>query len=100
MTTNIVNLVSDLFIKMIFLFGFNVISGRFLYNNYKQALNIISEYAGDIEELKTRLNITDEVIEGWIGSERQFLKDLKHEPEERILEMAYVEALIARDKAE
>lgn len=74
--------------------------GRFLYNNYKQALSIISEYTLEIDRLKAQLNVTDETIEGWIGEERQFLQELKQPPEERTLEIAYVQALRQREKAE
>ena len=50
--------------------------------------------------MKAQLQVTDEDIEGWLHEERHFLKSLKNEPEERVLEVAYVEALIARDSAE
>lgn len=50
--------------------------------------------------MKDALQITDEGIEKWLSEERDFLMSLKNEPEERVLEVAYVEALIARDKAE
>ena len=50
--------------------------------------------------MKNALQVTDEDIEGWITEERRFLTSLKNEPEGRVLEVAYVEALIARDKAE
>ena len=74
--------------------------GRFLYNNYRQALNIIKDYSPDVERMKNALQVTDEDIEGWVTEERRFLTSLKNEPEGRVLEVAYVEALIARDKAE
>ncbi|KAI0771436.1 hypothetical protein BC629DRAFT_1531885 [Irpex lacteus] len=73
---------------------------RFLYNNYRQALEIISDYTPEVERMKIVLDVTDADIEGWLGEERNFLKNLKSEPEERVLEVSYVEALIARDKAD
>ncbi|KAI0083766.1 hypothetical protein BDY19DRAFT_998324 [Irpex rosettiformis] len=72
---------------------------KFLFNNYRQALDIIKNYTPEIERMKTVLQITDADIEGWLCEERQFLTSLKNEPEERVLEVSYVEALIARDKA-
>lgn len=71
-----------------------------MYNNYRQALDIIKNYTPEVERLKTTLQITDEDIEQWLCEEREFLKSLKNEPEERVLEVAYVEALQAREKAE
>lgn len=50
--------------------------------------------------MKAVLDVTDGDIEGWLEEERHFLQNLKSEPEERVLEISYVEALIARDKAE
>ncbi|KAI0083017.1 hypothetical protein BDY19DRAFT_981236 [Irpex rosettiformis] len=73
---------------------------KFLFNNYRQALNIIRDYTPEVERMKAVLEATDEDIEGWLRDEHQFLSSLKNEPEERVLEVAYVEALIARDKAD
>lgn len=50
--------------------------------------------------MKIALQIEDADIEQWLVEEQKFLMSLKDEPEERVLEVAYVEALIARDKAE
>ncbi len=50
--------------------------------------------------MKTALQIEDADIEQWLVEEQKFLMSLKNEPEERVLQIAYVEALIARDNAE
>ncbi|KAI0640945.1 hypothetical protein C8Q79DRAFT_1014781 [Trametes meyenii] len=73
---------------------------RFLYNNVRQALTLIHDYSGDVKQLQADLNITDMDIEGWAAEERAFLEGLKDEPEERVLEAAYVQALIDRAKAD
>ncbi|KAI0671594.1 hypothetical protein C8Q78DRAFT_1019556 [Trametes maxima] len=73
---------------------------KFLYNNARQALTLIHDYSGDVKQLQAELDITDADIEGWAAEERAFLEGLKEEPEERILEAAYVQALIDREKAD
>lgn len=50
--------------------------------------------------MKATLQITDDDIEQWLIEEREFLKNLKDEPQDRVLEIAYVEALQAQNKAE
>ncbi len=74
--------------------------GKFLFNNYRQALKIIKDYEPEVERMKATLQITNDDIEQWLVEEQKFLMNLKNEPEERVLEVAYVEALIARDNAE
>lgn len=71
-----------------------------MLNNYKQALHIIKEFTPEVLAFKERLQITDEDIEGWLAAERKFLKDLKTEPNEKVMACAYVDALIQRRKAE
>jgi len=50
--------------------------------------------------LKTALDLQDADFEQWLIEERRFLQDLKEEPEEKILECAYVKALQTKRKAE
>lgn len=73
-----------------------MIIGSFLLNNYKQALHIISSETKEVNELKNTLNICDDDLEHWYKEELNLFVDLKDEPEERRLEMMYVEALHAR----
>lgn len=75
-------------------------TGQFLFNNYKQCLKIISDYTLEINKLKSELGISDQTIEGWIEMERRYLKELKAPPDVRVLEIAYVRALLERDQAE
>lgn len=75
-------------------------AGRFLYNNYRQALKIIADGTPHVEKMKARLNITDDNIDGWLKEEEEFFKNLKDEPDERVLESAYVRALYDRQAAE
>lgn len=42
-----------------------------------------------------RLNIEEDGVRAWIKEEAKYLKELKVEPDERVLECSYVEALIA-----
>ncbi|KAI0641354.1 hypothetical protein C8Q79DRAFT_919742, partial [Trametes meyenii] len=72
----------------------------FLYNNARQALTIIHDYSYDVKQLQSELGITGADIEGWATEERAFLEGLKDKPEERVLEVAYVQALIERAKAD
>lgn len=44
--------------------------------------------------------VCDADIEGWLAAELKFLQELKHEPEERVLAVDYVEALILLQKSE
>lgn len=76
------------------------VAGRFLYNNYRQCLSIIEEFSVDVAHLQQSLHLDDAAIEAWLSDERNFLKNLKDEPEERVLECAYVQALIDREHAE
>ncbi|KAL6308620.1 hypothetical protein BKA93DRAFT_815267 [Sparassis latifolia] len=73
---------------------------RFLYNNYRQCLAIVRNYTPEVQQLKEELHITDADIEGWIDAERTFLDNLKDKPNERVLECAYVQALINRERAD
>lgn len=50
--------------------------------------------------MKARLQITDTDIDNWLVEEETFFRSLKEEPDERILESAYVRALYSRQEAE
>ncbi|THG96932.1 hypothetical protein EW026_g4986 [Hermanssonia centrifuga] len=73
---------------------------KFLFNNYKQALRILKDFTPEVDRMKTLLGIEDDDIKKWAHEEHKFLLDLKDEPKERVLESAYVEALIMREKAD
>ncbi|KAG2087255.1 uncharacterized protein F5147DRAFT_588159 [Suillus discolor] len=76
------------------------ILGKFLYNNYKQALAIIDDLSPAAEELKLVLNISDEDFERWNMEEFKFLETLTEETDEDVEAMTYVEALQSLAKAE
>jgi hypothetical protein len=72
-----------------------------LFNNYKQALRIISNYTHDIEALKATIpGLIEEDFVKWRQEELDYLKKLQVEPEYDTQVIAYVEALEALAKAE
>lgn len=50
--------------------------------------------------LKKHLNIEDTNFKEWLEAEHSFLKGLQEEPEQKALEVSYVEVLLARWRAE
>ncbi len=50
--------------------------------------------------MKAMLCVEDGDLRKWIDEEQKFLLNLKAEPKERVVECAYVEVLITREKAE
>jgi hypothetical protein len=71
-----------------------------LYNNYRQALAIITNYTPEVEAFKKTFNYDDTVFLAWKEEESAYLKDLSREPEHDVLATAYVEALEALHYAE
>ena len=66
----------------------------FLWNNYKQALQIIKETPNLIARAMKDLGISGEgVFESWLVEERQYLQGLKKEPVEETLQMEYYQKL-------
>jgi hypothetical protein len=74
--------------------------GKFLYNNYKQALGIISSYVPEIERFKQTFGYQDDDFLRWRDEEIEYLSNLSREPEHDILATAYVEALQTLHHAE
>ena len=75
-------------------------TGKFLFNNYKQAITIISDYTPDIIALKAVMpGLADEDFVKWKEEESQYLRSLRQEPEYNMQVVAYVEALEAVKKA-
>ncbi|KAG2346996.1 hypothetical protein BDR05DRAFT_996791 [Suillus weaverae] len=67
----------------------------FLYNNYKQALNIIGDSHITFPKLMHDLNITHEsIFEDWLMEEKTYLQGLHTEPEDKTLQMEYWQKLI------
>ncbi|KAH9923377.1 uncharacterized protein B0H18DRAFT_1085727 [Fomitopsis serialis] len=69
-------------------------SGKFLYNNYKQALKIISNETKVFEVLGRQLGTTPADYEKYLVEERAYLEGLKSEPPEVARRLDYIEALM------
>ena len=71
-----------------------MVVGNFLFNNYKQALAIISDYTPDINALKAIMpGLADEDFVKWREEELQYLQRLWVEPEYDVQTVAYIEVL-------
>ncbi|KAG1777172.1 hypothetical protein EV702DRAFT_1045562 [Suillus placidus] len=69
--------------------------GTFLHNNYKQALNILSDDEINLKKLMQDIHILDEsVFERWLQEERDYLHGLRSEPEHETLQMEYWQKLV------
>jgi hypothetical protein len=67
----------------------------FLWNNYKQALQIIEETPKLIAQAMEDLGISDTgVFEVWLQEEEAYLLGLKKEPAEETLPMEYYQRLV------
>ena len=76
-------------------------AGKFLFNNYKQAITIISEYTPDINTLKGIMpGLADEDFLKWREEELHYLRSLRLEPGYDMKVVEYVEALEAVKKAQ
>lgn len=75
--------------------GLTLTSGNFLYNNYRQALGIISDGEINLKKLMQDMHIPDEaVFEQWLEDERDYLHGLRSEPEHETLQMEYWQKLV------
>ena len=69
--------------------------GEFLYNNYKQALDIITDGECILPGLMKDLNIMDVgTFELWLREEKSYLEGLQCEPQEEMLTMEYWQRLV------
>ncbi|KAH7917652.1 hypothetical protein BV22DRAFT_1108532 [Leucogyrophana mollusca] len=66
---------------------------RFLFNNYKQALTIISEFSTGLDNFKRDKNLTDEDFVRWKDEELQYLENSAKEPEYNTMAVKYVDEL-------
>ncbi|KAH7908465.1 hypothetical protein BJ138DRAFT_993211, partial [Hygrophoropsis aurantiaca] len=68
---------------------------NFLYNNYKQALDILYDGQHTLPRLMHELGITSTaVFEEWLEEEKVYLQSLRTEPEEETLQMEYLQKLV------
>ena len=74
-------------------------TGCMLYNNFKQAREIVTKQAVVLEQTLVTLNITKEELAQYCEEERAFFETLHEEPEANHHAIAYVEALQALQKA-
>lgn len=74
--------------------------GKFIYDNYRQALKIIREYTPELDMFKQLHGITDSDFVKWHEEQISYLKSLKKEPEEDVLRVEYFMALSKLEKAE
>ena len=68
---------------------------KFLYDNYKQALDVIRKCETTLPALMKEHNIANEqVFEVWLMEEKTYLQQLSDEPPEETLQMEYWEQLV------
>jgi len=64
-------------------------------NNYKQALNLLSNGHMSLERLMRELGVSDPVtFKLWLDEEHVYLKSLLREPAEETLQMEYWQRLV------
>ncbi|KAF8510448.1 hypothetical protein JB92DRAFT_3083613 [Gautieria morchelliformis] len=73
--------------------------GRFLLNNYQQALEILHDMPVRLESLLPGRHLSDAHFSKWLEEERTYLLSKKQEPEENIMASQYVELLRRHDEA-
>jgi hypothetical protein len=74
--------------------------GKFILNNYKQALKIIADHTPEIAEYSRTFRYGADDFAAWRVEELAYLRNLTHEPEDDVLAMSYVEALRDLELAE
>ncbi|KAF8447614.1 hypothetical protein L210DRAFT_3609890 [Boletus edulis BED1] len=67
--------------------------GKFLIDNYRQALRIIDQYTKQLQAFKRTTGFTDEDFEQWYNEEKTYLHDCAKEPKGTALAVEYVELL-------
>ncbi|RDX41460.1 hypothetical protein OH76DRAFT_1459149 [Lentinus brumalis] len=67
--------------------------GQMLYNNYKQALEIIKEKTPVVQEALQALSLTQEDVKRFEAEEAEYFSNLRDEDPEDLRDVLYVEAL-------
>ncbi len=76
------------------------VAGKFLVDNYKQALDILQSEVLLLEMMEKR-GITDPVIfRTWLDEEKSYLSGLRSEPPQETLEIDYYESLVRLQKSQ
>lgn len=68
--------------------------GRFLFDNFTQAINLRAEYLELLDKLPPDLFVLDSEVDALIDGEKSYLLSLKSEPPEEALCVDYVTQLI------
>ncbi|KAI0363427.1 hypothetical protein BV20DRAFT_931127, partial [Pilatotrama ljubarskyi] len=74
-------------------------SGKFIFNNYRQALQIIEEGTRALAVYSVELGTSDVDYERYLVEEGEYLQSLKSEPPELAHKLEYMEALDNLEKA-
>ncbi|KAI5992259.1 hypothetical protein EDC04DRAFT_2911220 [Pisolithus marmoratus] len=73
---------------------------KFLLNNYKQALDLLSNGHTTLEQLMRKLGVSDPMtFRVWLDEEHVYLKSLLCEPVEEMLQMEYWQWLVNLDRS-
>jgi hypothetical protein len=67
--------------------------GSFIYNHYREALDVIRTNSAELAEIQAHLQIADGDFEVYLNEERAYLHSLTRELPEDTLRFDYVEAL-------
>ena len=78
--------------------------GTFIFNNYRQALQVLRDDIPALEEAKRSMDVTDADMDSWQSEQAEFFLGLGKEPEGEVLEAEYVSLLqeleVAREEKE
>lgn len=75
-------------------------AGKFLVDNYKQALDILQSEVLLLEMMEKH-GIADPLIfETWLDEEKSYLSRLRSEPPQETLEIDYYESLVRLQKSQ
>jgi hypothetical protein len=74
--------------------------GSFIFNNWRQCLQIITENIPKLDTLRQSKGWDDITYATWLREEEDHLATLVKEPEHEVFQIAYAEALIKLWKAE
>jgi Tfp pilus assembly protein PilN len=72
---------------------FTVLIGKFIFENYRQALDKIHSDSHQLAALARQLNTTDADYKKYLQAEREYLHSLKTEPKEVQQAVDYMEVL-------
>ena len=71
-----------------------IIPGKFLVNNYKQAISILNGEAAFFKQMHNQNIANTSVFQEWLAEEKAYLKGLSREPLLETLEMEYWQKLV------